>query len=239
MSQDQVACDTGMSQSQATGGNVNEQPIAVVRVGETLRGKELEGLLRTPVKEQSESAVGSWFQNLFSAGSSLAAFFAGFTLSIVSSTANSDNAGDSDAASRVKAARDATAGRFAAISSLLFVVTVLVCCACGLVFAFKKKDIEDKMQADDGKTLGKFTWPQLGISILSLVYISGAEPFKSKMSRLGKALSSHSVRAVRDIWEGFEFHSYSTRMHISFMIPTTGRERRLTLTLARFCSFLF
>lgn len=105
-----------MSQSQATRGNGNEQPIAIVRVGETLRGKKLEDLLQKLVKEQSDSIVGSWFQNLFGAGSSLGAFFAGFTLSIVASTANSDSAGDSNTASKAKAARDAKVGRFAAIS---------------------------------------------------------------------------------------------------------------------------
>lgn len=128
--------------------NESENPVLAVKVDETMfRGTGLEEMLRKLMKEQADSGVGSWFQALFAVGSSLGAFFAGFTLSIVASTANFDDPGDSDATSSSDAARNAEAGRFAATSSLLFVVTVLVCSACGLAFAFNRESIDRKMKA--------------------------------------------------------------------------------------------
>ena len=108
------------------------------------------------LKAQAKSGVGSWYGVLFTTGSTLGSFFAGFTLGIVSSTADSENDHDKEA------------GGYAAASSLLFVVTVLVCSACSLGYAFHSKMINEKMEETGGRHFG-FTTVQLlmtGLSIL-------------------------------------------------------------------------
>lgn len=117
---------------------------------------ELRKAFKEALDAQAKSGVGSWYGVLFTTGGSLGSFFAGFTLSIVSSTANSDQANDKEA------------GRHAAISSLLFVLTVLVCTACGLGYAFHKETIDGKMNDRNGTYFGKFTSIQLFMSAFSI-----------------------------------------------------------------------
>ncbi|KAF2095141.1 hypothetical protein NA57DRAFT_79626 [Rhizodiscina lignyota] len=73
-----------------------------------------------------------WFQELFSSGTTLGSFGAGFTLIIVTQDP-SDLKPTTFAPSTVRV--------FAAISSLLFVLTVLLCQGCKLAFMFQKESI--------------------------------------------------------------------------------------------------
>lgn len=68
----------------------------------------------------------TWFESLFTTGGSLGAFFAGFTLSIAVSESTKE-----------------PARTYAAISSLLFVFTVLLCAACGLGATLQMVRIKD------------------------------------------------------------------------------------------------
>lgn len=78
----------------------------------------------------------AWFENLFTVGASLGAFFAGFTLSIAASDSTSE-----------------PARTFAAISSLLFVLTVLLCAACSLGTTFHKSSFKAWVKARGSKGL--------------------------------------------------------------------------------------
>lgn len=119
--------------------------------------RQLQDAFSNALKEQAKSGIGSWFGVLFTTGSTLGSFFAGFTLSIVSSTANS------------KEDNDIEARGHAAISSLLFVFTVLVCSGCSLAYAFHKDEFDKKINQNEGEQGEGFTKIQIAVSVLSLM----------------------------------------------------------------------
>ena len=96
-------------------------------------------IMPNDTNEHSNPDLVAWFQNLFYTGSTLGAFFAGFTLNIVVSES---------------AQKKARVRHCAAISSLLFVLTVLLCSAFSLAFAFH-----------ESIDLRTWRWPLAALSI--------------------------------------------------------------------------
>ena len=114
--------------------------------------------------EQPQRDIAGWFLELFNSGSTLGAFFAGFTLNIVVS----------DSTKHKPKVRT-----FAAISSLLFVLTVLLCAGSSLAFTFHKELVgktaaEPTNAAADTRIKRFYAWLQRkllgpnGVALLSL-----------------------------------------------------------------------
>lgn len=91
-----------------------------------------------------EDKMISWFETFWTTGGSLGTFFAGFSLSIATSDSVQGIAQD-----------------YAAISSLLFVLDVLLCSACALLINCRRDEIRDILEGGG--------WRTNAVSVLSLL----------------------------------------------------------------------
>ena len=104
-------------------------------------------------REARKDRIVAWFEDLFRSGGSLAAFFAGFTLNIAASDSTKPRA-------RTRAA----------VSSLLFVFTVLLCAACGLVVALYRPYVRKRV-AIDGDPSKSFNAVSLLLQLMLLTAV--------------------------------------------------------------------
>jgi hypothetical protein len=95
----------------------------------------------------------AWFENLFATGGSLGDFFAGFTLNIATSDSTKE-----------------PARTYAAISSLLFVITVLLCAGCGLGATLYKPELKEQVTVQGSPSL-TFNAVSLVLQLMLLIAV--------------------------------------------------------------------
>lgn len=136
--------DIELSAINGTGQKDNEEPQARNQAPEKTA---------TDDRDARKERIVAWFENLFTTGGSLGAFFAGFTLNIATSDSTKP-----------------WARTCAAVSSLLFVFTVLLCAACGLVVALYRPDVKKRV-ARDGNPSRAFNAVSLLLQLMLLTAV--------------------------------------------------------------------
>lgn len=137
-----------------------------------------------PKRPSEEERITAWFERFYTTGASLSTFFAGFTLSIATSSAG--------------ASRD-----YAALSSLLFVLNVLVCSAFVLVVNFRKPEIEGILGGTGKSAIAIHSLP-LVVTVLFLIavlfFFLVMKEYTPAAGDVGLAFSGLFILAGLGIW---------------------------------------